>query len=149
VAEWRTIVAGCAAAGLSATAASAQDANYTSVQAVPDKPVELSYHASAHKENCSPAPLPAVRVLEPPKAGLLTIRKAELTTNKIAGCPNLKTPAQVVFDVARTGYSGPDQVKHEVTSENGEVASYDVTITVKAAEPAQTPPAGEPGGQHL
>ena len=130
-----------------ATESVAQDANYTSVQATPNKPVELSYHASAHKENCSPAPLPTIRVLEPPKQGFLTIRKAMLTTNKVAGCPNLKTPAQVVFYVARIGYAGPDHVKYEVTSENGEVASYDVTITVKP-EPAQAPPAGN-AGEHL
>lgn len=142
MAVWRAVLAGCAAAGLCVTAALAQDANYTSVQATPDKPVELSYHASAHKENCSPAPLPTVRVIEPPNAGLLTIRKAVLTTNKVAGCPNLKMPAQVVFYVARTGYSGPDHVKYEITNEKGEVATYDVTITVKAAEPAPTPPAG-------
>ena len=34
---------------------------------------------------------------------------------------------------ARTGYAGPDHVKYEATSENGEVATYDVTITVTAA----------------
>jgi hypothetical protein len=145
----RGLLFACAIASLTATAALAQAANYKSVQAVPDKPLELSYHASAHKDTCTPAVLPTVRVIEAPQAGFLTVRQAELTTNKFPGCPNLKAPAQVIFYTANVGYGGADHVKYEVTSENGEVATYDVTITVKAGEPGQTPPAGEPGGQHL
>ena len=136
---WRTLLFLCATAGLYATASLAQDANYTSADATPDKPVELSYHASAHK-NCAPARLPTIRVIEAPKAGTLTVRKAVLTTNNVTGCPGLKTPAQVVLYLAHAGYAGPDHVKYEVTSENGEVATNDVTITVKAA-PAPSPPA--------
>ena len=146
---WRGLLVVCAITSLTATAALAQAANYKSVQAVPDKPVELSYHASAHKNTCTPAALPTVRVIEAPQAGILTVRQAELTTNKFPGCPNLKTPAQVVFYTANVGFAGPDHVKYEVTSENGEIATYDVTITVKAGEPGQTPPAGEPRGEHL
>jgi hypothetical protein len=143
----RTLVFLCAAAGLTATTAFAQDANYTSVEATSEKPVQLSYHASAHK-NCTPAPLPTIRVIEAPKSGTLTVRKAVLKTDKIAGCPGLKTPAQVVFYLARPGYTGPDHVKYEVTSENGEVATNDVTITVRAA-PAQRPALGDAGVRPL
>ena len=135
----RTLVFSCATAGLTVTATFAQDANYSSVKATSDKPVQLSYHASAHK-NCTPAQQPTIRVIEAPKSGTLTVRKGVITTDKVAGCPGLKAPAQVVFYVARTDYAGSDHVKYEVTSENGEVDTYDVTITVKAA-PAQSPPA--------
>jgi hypothetical protein len=142
----RTRLAASAAAGLLATAALAQVANYTSVETMSATPVQLSYHATAHK-NCTPAPLPVVRVIEPPKSGMLTVRKAVLTTDKVAGCPAMKTPAQVVLYQARAGYAGPDRVKYEVTSENGEVATYDVTITV--APPVTSPPAADPGGRRL
>ena len=101
--------------------------------------MQLSYHASAHK-NCTPAPQPTIRVIEAPKSGALTVRRAVLTTDKVAGCPGLKTPAQAVFYLAHTGYAGPDHVRYEVTSENGEVATNDVAITVKAT-PAPSPPA--------
>jgi hypothetical protein len=73
---------------------------------------------------------------------MLTVRTAILTTDKITGCPPIKTPARVVFYQARAGYTGADHVDYEVTSENGEVATYDVTITVKAP-PATSPPAGD------
>jgi hypothetical protein len=135
----RTFLFSCGVAGLTAMATLAQDANYTSVDATSDKPVQLSYHASAHK-NCTPAPLPTIRVIEAPKSGTLTVRKGVLTTDKIAGCPGLKAPAQVVFYHARAGYVGPDRVKYVVTNEDGAVNTYDMTINVKAL-PAQSPPA--------
>jgi hypothetical protein len=53
----RTLAFSCAAASLTATAAVAQDANYTSVEATSGEPLQLSYHASAQK-NCTPASLP-------------------------------------------------------------------------------------------
>ena len=84
--------------------------NYTSVDATSDKPVQLGYHASAHK-NCTPAPLPTIRVIEAPKSGMLTVRRAVLTTERVAGCPGLKTPAQVVLYLARPGYAGPKMAR--------------------------------------
>jgi hypothetical protein len=143
----RTLVFSCAMASLMAAPSVAQNANYTSVEATSDKPVQLSYHASAHK-NCTPAALPTIRVIEAPKSGTLTVRGAVLKTDKVAGCPGLKTPAQVVFYLARPGYTGPDHVKYEVTSENGEVGAYDVTIGVKAA-PHQRPALGDAGVRPL
>jgi hypothetical protein len=131
-----------AAIGLLGTPALAQSSNYSSVEAVSDKPVQLGYYASAHK-NCTAGSLPTIRVIEPPKLGVLTVRKAVLSTDKVAGCPELKTPAQVAFYQAHADYVGPDHVSYEVTSENGEVAVYEITITVKA------PPAPVPSAQDL
>ena len=118
------------------TAAFAQPAptsNYTSIEATPAKPVQLGYHASAHKSNCTPAPLPTIRVIEAPKSGPLTVRRGELKTDQIAGCPGLKIPAQVVFYQARAGATGSDHLVYEVTTATGEVGSYDVTINIKEA----------------
>jgi hypothetical protein len=129
---------------LAASPVLGQATNYTSVEATAGKPVQLTYHASAHK-NCTPAPLPTVRVTQSPKAGVLVVRKAVLTTDKIAGCPSLKTPAQVVFYQARPNYVGADHVSYEVTNANGDVASYDVTITVKPATTPSAPGEGENG----
>ena len=62
-----------------------------------------------------------------------------LTTDKVAGCPGLKIPAQVVFYRGREGSAGPDHVVYKVTSSGGEVEVYDVTITLKPAPPASPP----------
>ena len=128
-----TMLLSCAIAGLVASAALAQAVNYMSVEAMAGKPLQLSYHASAHKSNCTPAPLVTFDVLQPPKLGLLIVRKALLTTNKVAGCPGLKIPAEVVFYRGREGSAGPDHVVYKVTSSNGEVETFDVTITLKPA----------------
>ena len=139
-----TMLLSCVIAGLVPSAALAQAVNYTSVEATAGKPLQLSYHASAHK-NCTPAPLATFDVLQAPKLGLLTVRKAMLTTDKIAGCPGLKVPAEVVFYRGREGSAGPDHVIYKVTSSGGEVEVYDVTVTVKPAAPA--PPASPPSKQ--
>lgn len=76
----------CATAHLVASVALAQSDNYTSVEVDTDKLLQLSYHASAHKD-CTAGRLPTIRVIEPPTSGTLTVRAAVLTTNNIRGCP--------------------------------------------------------------
>jgi len=135
-----TVLLSCAIAGLVASAAHGQAANYMSVEATAGKPLQLTYHASAHKSNCTPAPLAMFDVLQAPKLGVLVVRKALLTTNEVAGCPGLKIPAEVVFYRGRNGSAGTDHVVYKVTSSGGEVETYDVTITLKPAPPpAPTP----------
>ncbi len=133
--------------GVFATTAFAQNTDYTSVEATAGKLVQLTYHASAHK-NCTPAPPPTVRVTQAPKAGTLLVRSAILTTGKVTGCPTIKVPAQVVFYQAREGYTGPDHVRYEVANADGEIGSFDVAITVKAA-PAPNAPGSEQKGTSL
>jgi hypothetical protein len=132
-----TVPFACALAGLFTSAAFAQATDYTSVEAIAAKPVQLSYHASANK-NCMAGPPPMIRVTQPPRDGVLMVRKALLTTDKIAGCPGLKTPVEVVLYQAREGYTGPDHVAYEVTNANGKVGVFDVAITVKGG-PAPKP----------
>jgi hypothetical protein len=110
--------------------------NFTSFVAVPGKPVQLGYYASA-KKDCTPLPLPVIRVIEPPRMGTLTVRRGVLNTSQIAGCANLKTPANVVFYVARAGASGTDHLIYQVTNFGGESGTFDVRIEVK--EPPNPP----------
>jgi len=140
----------CALACFVAAPALGQAINYTSVQAIAGKPVQLTYHADAHKSSCSPAPVPSLRVIEPPKDGVLTVRQAVLTTNKVTGCPGLKMPALVVFYQAKEDFSGSDHVRYAVTNAQGQTEVYDVTITVKPA-PAGAAPAApkQPTGSSL
>jgi hypothetical protein len=123
-----------------ALAQPAPTSNYTSFEATSAKPVQLGYYASAQK-NCTPAPIPTIRVIEAPKSGTLTVRRGELKTDQIAGCPGLKMPAQVVFYQARAGATGSDHLVYLVTNPTGEVGSYDVTITIKTP-PEQVKPSG-------
>lgn len=123
-----------------ALAQPAPSSNYTSFDATSAKPTQLGYYAAAHKD-CTPAPLPKISVIEAPKSGTLTVRRGELKTDQVAGCPALKTPVQVVFYQARAGAVGGDHLVYLVTNPTGEMATYDVTITIKEA-PEQVKPSG-------
>jgi hypothetical protein len=128
---------------ISGSAQSSPSMNYTSFDATSGTPVQLGYYGAAHK-NCSPAALPEIQVIEAPKSGLLTIRRGELTTSKVAGCPGLKMPAQVVFYLARDGSVGSDHLVYAVKNEGGAVAAYDVTITIKPGpKPTDSPKPGD------
>ena len=125
---------------LASAAAFAQSANYTSVETVAGVATRVGYYASA-KKDCTPAPLPTIRVLKAPKHGLLSIRPGAVMTSQVANCPNLKTPAQVVFYQGNADYQGADELAYEVTSANGEVGVYNIAVTVKEApKPAPATP---------
>jgi hypothetical protein len=119
----------------------APTSNYTSFEATSAAPVQIGYYAAAHN-NCTPAPLPTIRVIEPPKSGALVVRRGELTINTMPGCPGLKIPAQVAFYHARAGATGTDHLVYQVTNPNGEVGTYDVTITIKNPPDPNEPPKG-------
>jgi hypothetical protein len=82
-----------------------------------------------------------ISVIEAPKSGMLTVRRGQLKTDQVAGCPGMKIPAQVVFYQARAGATGSDHLVYEVTTPTGEVGTYDVTIKIKQA-PEQIKPSG-------
>ncbi len=121
-----------------ALAQPAPSSNYTSFDVTSAKPTQLGYYAAAHKD-CTPAPLPKISVIEAPKSGTLTVRRGELKTDQVAGCPGLKTPAQVVFYQARAGAVGSDHLVYLVTNPTGEMATYDVTINIKEAPKPSLP----------
>ena len=86
--------------------------------------------------------LPMISVIEAPKSGMLTVRRGELKTDQVAGCPGLKIPAQVAFYQARAGATGSEHLVYEVTTSTGEVGTYDVTITIKDAPEQVKPSSG-------
>ena len=113
-----------------ATPIIAQTANYKSAETVAGAASQIDYFATG-KKDCSSAPPPSVRVIKSPSHGLLTIRRGTMTTNKIPNCPNLQAPANVIFYTGNAGYSGPDEIVYEVADAKGQVAIYNITVTVK------------------
>lgn len=130
----RTVLALCAIAAIMprASAQPAPALNYTSYEAIPGKALQIGYYGSANR-NCTPAALPTIRVMEAPQSGTLTVRVGSLTTDGINGCPRLKLPVQILFYLARPGVAGRDHLLYTVTSQNGEVGGYDVTIKINPA----------------
>jgi hypothetical protein len=127
----------------SAFPAFSQSANYKSTETVAGVASQLDYFATG-KKDCSPAAPPTVRVITPPKHGLLTIRRGTVTTNKIQNCPNLQTPVNVIFYTGNAGYAGPDEVVYEVTDSKGEVSVYNIAVNVKEGQKPDIKLPGQP-----
>jgi hypothetical protein len=105
--------------------------NYSSIEAVSGKTLHLNNHASVSKD-CSPAPLPTIRLIDRPKSGTFTVRRGTLSGAQVANCQNLNIPAQGVFYTSRPSFVGEDHVAYEVTTFEGEVEKFDIAITVTA-----------------
>jgi hypothetical protein len=114
---------------LSASPALTQSVNYKGAETVAGVASQLDYFATA-KKDCSPTPPPSIKVITPPKHGLLTIRRGTVTTNKIPNCPNLQTPVNVIFYTGNAGYAGADEIVYEVTDAKGEIAIYNINVKV-------------------
>lgn len=144
-AGWSAVVAIHMAFAAPPTEAFAQatSTNYTSFDATSARPVQIGYYGSAHKD-CTPAALPTIRVVEAPRSGLFTVRRGVLTTNKLTNCPGLKIPAQVAFYQARPGVTGADHIVYLVTTADGAVAAYDVSIDIKEAPKPSVPGLANP-----
>ena len=130
IAPIMSALAGIALSSGTATAQYAPSSSYTSFGVTPGTAVQLGYYATVNS-NCTPAHAPTIRVIEAPKFGTLTIRPGELTTDKIAGCPSLRAPARIVFYEARSGDADTDLLIYEVTSANGQVETFQITIPIE------------------
>jgi hypothetical protein len=126
---------GLAAIILTAGAAEQSD-NYTSVDVVSEKPMQIGYHASINKD-CTPAPPPQIHVLTPPKFGTLSVRRAVLTTGPANACPNVKSPAFAIYYQSRAAYTGADHFVYQIIGANGEISNYDISLDVKAPPEAK------------
>jgi len=85
------------------------------VRALTGKELRVAVFARVNAKDCKPVQLPEIQVIDPPKNGALTIRVLTLTTERYPNCPNLKTPAQVLFYQSAADYAGPDSISFTVT----------------------------------
>ena len=125
-----------AGAMLAATAI-AQTIDYTSFDAMPGKPIEIGNYA-AIGTNCSAGTPPTIKVVEPPKAGTLSVRSGE-RVYAVANCPPIRIPAEVLTYEARDGATGTDRLVYDIVAATGQVSTKDVTIRLRAP-PAAPPP---------
>ena len=112
---------------------------YQSVRALTGKELRVGVFARVSSKDCKPVQIPEIQVTVPPKNGALTIRVLTVTTNRYPNCPNLKTPAQVLFYQSGADYTGPDSISFTVTFENGEKQTHFIAITVTKEGQASTP----------
>jgi hypothetical protein len=126
----------CLALALSLqSAAHAASVNYGKLQATAGVQKEVRYHATG-KKDCTAAPPPTVIVIDPPTKGLLVIRQATLTTERLPGCPKINLPASVVYYTANDGSEGRDRFIYQEKDVNGDVQVFDFTVQIAPAKPA-------------
>jgi hypothetical protein len=104
--------------------------NYSSVDAVSGKSLQLNVHASATKD-CGPASLPTLKLVDRPKNCTFTVRRGTLTGAHVANCENLNVLGLAVFYTSNSGYVGQDHAKYAVIDFEGQITNFDFEITVK------------------
>ena len=117
----------------------AQSTVYTTVNAQSGKPLRLGAYAGLNKD-CSPGPLPEIRVTQNPKHGAFVIHKGKASARREGRCPaGTKAEVQVVFYQSNANYVGDDSVSYEVRS-GDQVRSYSIALSIKAsAAPRKRP----------
>jgi hypothetical protein len=117
----------------------AQERLFRSVDALPGRQVRLGLVGNVTPE-CKVGPKPDVKVVTPPKHGVLAIRSGKTKAGSLARCPTLEVPAEGVFYQAAANYSGIDEVVYQVTRADGRNQLVTIRISVRAtAAPPRSP----------
>ena len=64
------------------------------------------------------------------------VRHGEVTADKVGSCAPFKIPVQAILYTARRGDADTDRLTYEVTSANGQVTTYQITISIKSSPAA-------------
>ena len=113
-----------------AAAASAEEPTPDKATVSSGEEVRLGAYALFEKD-CSPGPMPTVRVPATPQHGVIVVRKGKLRTRRVADCPIAEGPASIVFYRAAKGFIGSDAVTFEVVNPTtGKAQPHQVAITV-------------------
>jgi hypothetical protein len=117
----------------------AQERLFRSVDAAPGKQVRLGLVGNVTPD-CKMGPKPELKVVTPPKHGVLAIRSGKTKPGSLARCPNLEVAAEGVFYQAAPNFSGSDEVVYQVTRSDGRNQLVTIKIAVRgAAAPRQQP----------
>lgn len=115
---------------------------FRSAEVVAGKQERLGVYGNVQKD-CTPGPLPTIRVVTAPKNGELNVRSGKLKAGRISRCPKLEATAQGIFYKANPTFKGTDEVAYKVRSASGKVESHTVKITVKDAQASDSAKPGQ------
>jgi hypothetical protein len=113
----------------------AQERLFRSVDAAPGKQIRLGLVGNVTPD-CKIGAKPEVKVVSPPKHGVLAIRSGKTKPGSLARCPSLEVPAEGVFYQAPPKFSGSDEVVYQVTRPDGRNQVVTVKIGVRGAAEA-------------
>ena len=127
---------------LVAVTAHAQESIYRSAQVASGQTVRLAVFGSM-KPDCTAGPAPEVKVVSPPKTGIVRVSAGKMKTNLKGRCPELQIPVHGVFYQAKPNFVGQDEISFEVTNDAGKKVSQTIKITV-TERPASGPQGSGP-----
>ncbi len=85
------------------------------------------------KKDCSPGPMPEIRVSGAPKNGSLVTKVGKIKTPASYRCPNKEAAVQAVFYESKANFTGADEVVVDIKNSDGQVQTQTIKITVGPA----------------
>lgn len=85
------------------------------------------------KQNCTPAPLPVIRLLVEPAHGRVVVKRARLMATNFKKCLATDLPALVTYYRSVSDYVGEDGFTLEIIGEAGQVKTEHITVKVLRA----------------
>ncbi len=116
----------------------AQEQLFRTVKASAGKQTRLGVIGNVTKE-CTPGPMPEVKVVTAPKKGTLAIRTGKSKAGSLKRCPNLEVPLRGVFYEANASATGTDEVVYEVKRANRSTQTITANIEIGAGAGSSTP----------
>jgi hypothetical protein len=117
--------------GLGATAALAQAP--TTVERTAKGPTAKNIEVGLYlnvKPDCTSGTLPAIRLIEPPANGTVTIKQAKVRATNYKQCLALEVPGFIAFYQSKPDFSGIDKVVIEVKYPEGRTELQRITVNV-------------------
>jgi len=124
-------IGGAGLVGLSATAA--QTPAPTTVERTAKGPAAKSIQVGLFlnvQPDCTSGPLPAIRMVEPPANGFITIKQAKVRATNYKQCLALEVPGFVAFYQSKPNFAGTDLAVIEVKYPQGRTELQRITINV-------------------
>jgi len=119
--------------GIGATAAQTQTPAPTTVERTAKGPTAKSIQVGLFlnvQPDCTSGPLPAIRMVEPPANGFITIKQAKVRATNYKQCLALEVPGFVAFYQSKPNFSGTDLAVIEVKYPQGRTELQRITINV-------------------
>jgi hypothetical protein len=113
--------------------AAAQEQVFRNTKAVAGKQTRVGIVGNVTQE-CTPGPMPEVKMITTPKNGTLAIRTGTLRAGSLKRCPELAVPVRVLFYQAYPTFSGTDELIYEVKHPTGKTQTITTKIDVGAAQ---------------
>jgi hypothetical protein len=129
IAAWSKYFLILSLAGLATAAVAQSPAIERKVKGKPDTNINVGIFTSIHK-NCTPGPLPVVRLVSPPVHGKVTVKQGRVRATNFKQCLGAELPAFVAYYRSARDYIGQDVFTLEVIGSNGKTQFQRITVDV-------------------